>query len=320
MQPAGPPLIQGTPDGPYCAAGGFHIDPSRPVKTALITHAHAGPLAAGSGTILCTDATAALLRVLPSGDASAKVVRSGERFRMGEAEVSFHPSGHIFGSAQLRIENNGETWVFSGDYKLTPDPTCSPFEPLKCDVFVTEATFGLPIYRWSDPEKVVVSIREWNEENQERGMRSILFVEPVGIAQRLLAGLGSLFCHEAIERINRSYRENGVDLPASVEASPVVLAPVSAQGTPEMKQWMKQFGAVSTAFVSGGMRIRGTRRFQSVDRGFVLSDNADWPDIHRAIQLSGAESVAVSHGFKAPMTRWLQQNGRHAWALEDAAP
>jgi putative mRNA 3-end processing factor len=217
----------------------------------------------------------------------------------------------MLGSAQIRIEYRGEVWVISGDYKLEPDPTCAPFEPIRCDTFVTESTFGLPIYRWPSPAGVVASIEEWVRDNKERGKRSVIFADPWGKAQRLLAGLGPAFCHEEVKRVTEIYRASGVELPQTEASDSVVIAPRSVQGS----SWMKQFGAISTAFASGWMRIRGKRRFQSIDRGFVFSDHADWPGLQQAIRETGAESVAVTHGNKEPMVRWLQEQGKQAWAL-----
>ena len=304
-------LIERDSSGLYCESGGFHIDPSLPVPKALITHAHSGHVHSGGGAYLCSTESVLLLREMLGPDASIETVRYGESLRIGDVGVSFHPAGHILGSAQIRIEYRGEVWVVSGDYKLEPDPTCAPFEPVRCNVFVTESTFGLPIYRWPSAVGVLASIEEWRRDNQERGKRSVIFADPWGKAQRLLAGLGPAFCQEDIKRVNEVYRASGFVLSETDASDSLVIAPPSAQGTP----WMKQFGAVSTALASGWMRIRGKRRYQSVDIGFVLSDHADWPGLQQAIRETGAESVAVNDGYKEPMVRWLQEQGKQAWAL-----
>jgi putative mRNA 3-end processing factor len=304
-------LIEANPSGLYCEPGRFHFDPSLPVPKALITHAHSGHVRGGCESYLCSTQSALLLREMLGPDALIETVRYGESLRIGDVVVSFHPAGHILGSAQIRIEHKGEVWVVSGSYKLQPDPTCSPFEPIRCNTFVTEATFGLPIYRWPSAPGVLASIEAWRRDNHERGKRSVIFADPWGKAQRLLAGLGSAFCNEDIKKVNDIYRANGFVLPEAEASDSLILAPPSAQGTP----WMKQFGAVSTALASGWMRIRGKRRYQSIDRGFVLSDHADWPGLQQAIRETGAESVAVSSGYKEPMVRWLQEQGKQAWAL-----
>jgi putative mRNA 3-end processing factor len=304
-------LIESDTRGLHCEPGGFHIDPTLPVPKALITHAHSGHVCGGCGAYLCSAESGLLLREILGPNALIETVRYGESLRIEDVDVSFHPAGHILGSAQIRIEHRGEVWVISGDYKLEPDPTCAPLEPVRCNTFVTESTFGLPIFRWPSPAAVLASMENWRRENKERGKRSVIFADPGGKAQRLLAGLGPALCHEDIRKVNDIYRASGVPVPETDESDSLVIAPPSAQGT----SWMKQFGAVSTALASGWMRIRGKRRYQSIDRGFVFSDHADWPAMQEAIRETGAESVAVSHGYKEPMVRWLQEQGKQAWAL-----
>jgi putative mRNA 3-end processing factor len=240
--------------------------------------------------------------------------------------VSLHPAGHILGSAQVRIESGGEVWVVSGDYKLEPDPTCAAFEPVACDTFVTEATFGLPIYRWPPEAEVFAEIQSWWAANQQAGKASVLFAYSLGKAQRVLAGLdsvaGPIYTHGAVEKYCRHYREAGIALaptthadaaPAATDWSrALILAPPSANGTP----WIRRFGPLSTGFASGWMRIRGARRRRSLDRGFVLSDHADWPGLMSAIRLSGASRVWVTHGYRAPVVEWLKQQGIDAQAVE----
>ena len=322
------PLLRVEPDGLWCEAGGFHVDPWSPVPKALITHAHSDHARPGSGTYLCAAPCAPVLRERfgSEPESSIETLRYGESLRMGDVSVSFHPAGHVLGSAQVRIEHRGEVWVVSGDYKLAPDPTCAPFEPQRCHTFVTESTFGLPIFRWPDRAQILASIHDWWRANQERGKCSVVFAYPLGKSQRVLAGLdpdiGPIFCHGAVENMNRVYRAGGVDLPQTQYPGDqprgydwtraLVIAPPSAQAS----AWMKKFGAVSTAFVSGWMRIRGTRRRRSIDRGFVLSDHADWPGLQQAIHESGAECVLVTHGYRQPMVRWLQEHGKESRALE----
>jgi putative mRNA 3-end processing factor len=312
--------------GLWCEAGGFHVDPWLPVPRALVTHGHADHARPGSQSYLSTPLTAVILRERFGPEGVFETAAYGERRRIGEVEVSFHPAGHVLGSAQIRIEHRGEIWVVSGDYKLDPDPTCAPFEPTPCHTFVTESTYGLPIYRWPDQGRVLADVRTWWRSNRERGKCSVLFAYPLGKSQRLLTALrdenGPIFCHGAIEKLNNVYRANGVELPATQRpgdqpkgfdwSQAFVLAPPSAQGSP----WMKRFGAVSTAFASGWMRIRGTRRRKSIDRGFVFSDHADWSGLQSAISGSGAERVLVTHGYRAPMVRWLRDKGFDADTLD----
>ncbi len=222
----------------------------------------------------------------------------------------------------MALEYRGEVWVISGDYKVQVDPTCAPFEPIRCHVFVTESTFGLPIYRWPGAPVVFDEINTWWRTNQTRGWASILYCYALGKAQRILAGIdsstGPIFTHGAVERMNRIYREAGTPLPATacVGTLPegtdwsraLILAPMSARGT----VWTRRFVPASTGIASGWMRIRGTRRRRAIDRGFVLSDHADWPGLQQVIHETGAERIGVTHGYSGAMTRWLREQGRNA--------
>ena len=251
-------------------------------------------------------------------EAAIQAVEYGERIAMDGVTVSLHPAGHILGSAQVRIEHRGEVWVISGDYKLAPDPTCAPFEPLRCGTFVTESTFALPIFRWPSETAAVEAIQDWWRANRQAGKTSVLYAYPLGKAQRVLASIdtaiGPIHAHPSVEAFNRLYREQGVAVPATAEPSrgSLILAPPSATGS----SWLKLFGPISTAMASGWMRIRGTRRRRSLDRGFVFSDHADWPALLRAIDETGAETVWVTQGYRTPLARWLEEHGRRAVALE----
>lgn len=319
-----------TDAGLYCEAGDFHIDPWQPVARALITHAHADHARPGSTAYLAAAAGLPLLEARLGADAAMESMRYGERRRIGGVEVSFHPAGHVLGSAQIRIVHRGATTVVAGDYKLAPDPTCAPFEPVRCDTFVTESTFGLPVFRWDPPAATMRAIAQWWETNRAAGQTSILFAYALGKAQRVLQGIvaefgtlpGPVYCHGAVERINAAYRAAGVALPptAAVATAPagtlwrdaLIVAPPSAQGTP----WMTRFAPSRTAFASGWMAIRGTRRRRNLDRGFVLSDHADWPALGTAIAASEAADVWVTHGYTDELVRWLQEQGHNAQKLE----
>ena len=315
-------MIESTPRGLYCAAGNFYIDPWRPVERAVITHAHADHARPGHARYLAAGAGERVLRVRLGAEASIDTLAYGERIALGAVTLSFHPAGHVLGSAQVRLEHAGEVWVFSGDYKLAPDATCEPFAPVTCHSFVSESTFGLPIYRWRPPQEIFAEVSAWWRTNREAGRASVLYAYSLGKAQRVLAGvdagIGPIFCHGAVEAINRAYRESGVALPetrnpAQVDkgfdfAGSLVIAPPSAQATP----WLKRFGEFSDAFASGWMQIRGARRRRACDRGFALSDHADWPGLLCAIEASRAERVIVTHGYSAIMVRWLAERGLDA--------
>jgi putative mRNA 3-end processing factor len=310
----------------YCERGDFHIDPWVGVDRALITHAHSDHARWGSKGYLTASSGAALLRARLASEASIESVEYGETRNIGGVTVSFHPAGHVLGSSQIRVEHGGEVWVVSGDYKTTPDRTCAPFEPLRCHTFITESTFGLPIYRWVPQAEVFSQIDAWWRENQSAGRASILFAYSLGKAQRLIAGvdpsIGPVFCHGAVQKLNEVYRESGIPLPPTQPTGEaekgydwsraLIVAPPSCNGTP----WMRKFGPVSTAFASGWMRLRGARRRESLDRGFVLSDHADWPGLLGAIDATGAGQVLVTHGYRAPLVRWLEERGVAARSLE----
>lgn len=259
-------------------------------------------------------------------DASISTIRYGDSLTLNGVRVSFHPAGHILGSSQIRVEQDGEVWVVSGDYKTQPDPTCLEFEPVRCHTFVTESTFGLPIYRWAPDAEIFSEIGAWWARNRDAGRSSIIYAYALGKAQRVLAGLagfdiGAFYTHGAVERLNRDYRAAGIALPPTTYAGSVgkghdwagamIVAPPSASGS----TWTRRFGATSTAFASGWMRVRGARRRQSVDRGFALSDHVDWPALLGAIDATGATRVLVTHGYREPVVRYLRERGLDAQSI-----
>ncbi|MCW5937551.1 MAG: ligase-associated DNA damage response exonuclease [Fimbriimonadaceae bacterium] len=320
------PVLQLRPEGLYCPAGDFYIDPWRPVARAIVTHAHSDHMRWGMGSYLCSEKTLPLLRARLGDEPSATALPYGESLGIGGASVSLHPAGHIVGSAQVRVEVRGEVWVVSGDYKCEPDQTCEPWGPVKCHGFVTETTFGLPIYQWPRQEDVFGQINRWWQENAAAGRTSLLSGYSLGKAQRLLAGvdpgIGPIYVHGAVANMNRACAAAGVALPewlpvAEAEkgkewSGALVVAPPSAVGTP----WTRKFGDVSTAFASGWMAIRGVRRRRSVDQGFVLSDHVDWGSLLAAIRETGAETVWTTHGYAHQVARYLCETGRDARPLE----
>jgi len=314
-----------TERGLYCEAGGFYVDPWLPVERAVITHAHGDHARWGSERYLGSREGERVMRTRLGADAHIRAVDWGEVVDVDGVRVSLHPAGHILGSAQVRVEHRGEVWVVSGDYKTEPDPTCRAFEPVRCHTFITESTFGLPIYRWAPQTEVFAQIDAWWRANQAAGKASLLYAYALGKAQRLLAGvdpsIGPIHEHGAVSRLTQDYRDTGVPLPPTAYAGAqgrghdwsqaLIVAPPSAHGTP----WMRKFGAVSTAFASGWMRVRGQRRRRSVDRGFVLSDHVDWPALLEAVDATGAERVWVTHGYREPVVRWLRARGLEALAV-----
>lgn len=318
-------LVTATAQGLYCAAGGFYIDPWGPVEHAVITHAHGDHLRGGSARYYLARSGMSVARHRLPVDASIQPLDYGEAITLGRARVTLHPAGHILGSAQVRVECDDRIWVVSGDYKRDPDPTCDAFEVLPCDVFISEATFALPAYRWPKTDTVARDILHWWQGNRERGVASILFAYALGKAQRVLAELcaltgDSVFLHGAVAGIVESYRHAGIamlpTLPATVSqrrdyAGALVLAPPSAAGSP----WMRRFGEHRTGFCSGWMRIRGDRRRRGYDQGFVLSDHADWPSLLRTFRETGARRILLTHGYTDAMCRYLQEQGVDAASL-----
>jgi len=327
-------LVVMRPEGLYCPAGDFYIDPWRPVQRAVITHGHGDHARAGMGRYDCLSDCLPILH-WRLGEQEYHAHAPGQSFELGRARVSLHPAGHVLGSAQVRIEAEGQVWVASGDYKRQPDPTCAPFEPVPCDVFITEATFALPVYRWPQTAAVVDDIVRWRRDCGERGEAAVLYCYALGKAQRVLAELDGrgeppVLLHGAIAAGVAVYRQAGI---AMVETEAVseqprgqdaagrlVLAPPSAAGS----AWLRRFRHAQQGFASGWMRIRGNRRRRNYDRGFVVSDHADWPALLHTIAQTGARRVIATHGNTDALVRHLCEHGtaaesfRTAYGEEDA--
>ncbi|HSI54059.1 MAG TPA: ligase-associated DNA damage response exonuclease [Ramlibacter sp.] len=322
---ASPDLVVHRPQGLYCPPGDFYIDPWRPVARAVITHAHADHARVGHGHYLAARDSQGVLQAR-LGDITLQTLAYGERIVQNGVTVSLHPAGHVLGSAQVRLEHAGQVWVASGDYKVAPDPTCAPFEPVRCDVFITESTFGLPIYRWRSDDDIFADINGWWSRNALAGRASILACYSFGKAQRILAGIdpsiAPVIVHGAVEPLNRAYRAAGVALPdttlvadvkdrADFKRALVICPPSAAAST-----WARRFGDAQVAFASGWMQLRGARRRGGYDRGFVLSDHADWPGLMGAIGATGAQRVIVTHGSVPVMVRYLAEQGLQAEAFD----
>ncbi|MEM9301778.1 MAG: ligase-associated DNA damage response exonuclease [Pseudomonadota bacterium] len=323
------PLVTRDRTGLVCPSGEFHIDPLRPAKTAVVTHGHADHARSGSERYLATAASVPILRQRLGKEAVIEPLEYGETRRLGAATLSLHSAGHILGSAQIRIaHDDGRVWVVSGDYKRQRDPTCEPFEVVPCDVFVTETTFGLPVYRWPPMPVLVAEIAEWLAECRTRDATAVLFCYALGKAQRLLAELREhldrpVWLHGAVQPLVECYRAAGVALPETRPVSErsrkerfagdLVMAPPSAAGTP----WLKRFPVRSTGFCSGWMRVRGNRRRRGFDRGFVLSDHADWPGLVRTVRETGAREIVCMHGKTDTLVRYLRELGIAARDLDE---
>lgn len=312
-------LLSVTPAGLYCPAGGFYVDPVRRVERALITHGHADHARWGHGTVLTSESGRAIVQHRVGESTPVEGVPYGEEVRLGGARVSFHPAGHILGSAQIRVEAGGAVAVVTGDYKRGVDPTCEPFEAVRCDVLVTETTFGLPMYRWPDPGEEAARMDAWWAENQAAGRNSLLLGYSLGKAQRLLAMLnparGPILLHGAVLPFQKLYREAGVALPDAdhvnaerireTQGRALIVAPPSVVNTP----WMRKLGAVSVAMASGWMLTRGQRRRAGYDAGFVISDHVDWPELLRTVAECGPRAVWAAHGQREAVARYFAEQG-----------
>ena len=319
-------MLRTTDRGLYCPAADLHIDPWLPVDRAVITHAHGDHARWGSRHYLASSEGQRVLRTRLGADVNIQVLDFHQKLDVNGVSITLIPAGHILGSAQIRLEHKGEVWVVSGDYKTEPDPTCSPFEVVRCHTFITESTFGLPIYRWCAQEDTFADMRAWWLDNRQRGRASLVYAYALGKAQRILAGMlgadvGPVYTHGAVERLTADYRASGIDLhPTTPVASlpkktdyagSLIVAPPSAAGSP----WLHRFGDTSTAFASGWMLVRGARRRRSLDRGFVLSDHVDWPALIDTIAATGAENVWVTHGYREQVVRFLTEKGLNAQSI-----
>jgi len=318
------PVLQFTDKGIYCPAGDFYIDPWRPVARALITHGHADHARWGMDTYLATHAALPVMRHR-LGDITAKGIAYGEVRQIGGASVSFHPAGHVPGSAQIRVEVAGEVWVASGDYKVVDDGLSDAFAPVKCHHFITESTFGLPVFRWAPQAEVAADLNAWWAKCAADGKTAFLGAYALGKAQRLMTMLdpeiGPILTHTAVENTNRILRNQGLALPDTVLANgdlqhkeypgAIVITPPSAMGS----AWARKFGQQENAFASGWMAVRGIRRRRAGDRGFIISDHADWTGLLSAIKETGAENIYVTHGYTDIFTRYLNDNGFNAQVI-----
>ncbi|MDT8856709.1 ligase-associated DNA damage response exonuclease [Paracoccaceae bacterium Fryx2] len=317
------PVLSFTDRGIFCPDGGFFIDPWRPVDRALITHGHSDHARPGHGAYLATHAAGPVIRHR-LGAIALDGIGWAEPRRIGGVTVSFHPAGHVPGSAQIRVERAGEVWVVSGDYKVEPDGLSEPFAPLPCHAFITECTFGLPVFRWQPQAAVMADLRRWWAANAAAGRVSILGAYGLGKAQRIMAALGDcgpILTHGAVEATTEVLRAQGYALPATVPVragvdgkshpGALVIAPPSALGS----AWAARLGPSAEAFASGWMALRGVRRRRSLT-GFILSDHADWPGLNAAIRATGAERVFVTHGYTSVFRRWLESEGYDAGIVQ----
>jgi len=319
-------LIEATDQGLVCAAGDFVIDPWKRTAVALITHAHADHARRVADVYYAAESAVPLLRRRLGDDIDVRGLRFGESLSFNDTRVSFHPAGHVLGSAQIRVQHGDDVWVFTGDFKRDHDPSCEAFELVPCDTLITEATFALPVYRWEPGAVVAREIFDWWQQMKQAERPAVLFAYSLGKAQRVLAELTAftdeeVYLHGAVHPLTEIYREAGIRmLPGRpIDLSDkgadyrgrLVIAPPGASGS----AWMRRFRNASTGFCSGWMRVRGNRRRRGYDRGFVLSDHADWPGLLKTIEECGARRVLTTHGQSSALVRYLREKGMDAAEL-----
>lgn len=305
-------------EGIYCVPGQFYIDPWLPVDYAIITHAHSDHARVGMKKYLCHKFTEPILRLRLGTDIKVQTVNYNEILTINGVKVSLHPAGHIIGSAQVRMEYKGKVTVVSGDFKIQDDGLSTPFEPIRCHDFITESTFGLPIYNWLEVSQINQNLVEWVLNNKEKGINSIIIGYALGKAQRIMNAVKDIsvpYVHYAISKINNAFLENGIQLPEyqtiDFQNKPkdmqgeVIIVPPSLFGSTMLKGIPRAF----TAICSGWMQVRGARRWRSADAGFAISDHADWAGLLKAVQETNAERVYVTHGFKSELSRYLNELG-----------
>ncbi|WP_192350495.1 ligase-associated DNA damage response exonuclease [Algoriphagus sp. Y33] len=307
-------MLEFTDKGIFCPRADVYIDPWKPVKSAIITHGHSDHARMGNGHYICHMETIPILRLRLGLDISIQGLDYNRTITKNGVRISLHPAGHIIGSAQVRLEYKGEIWVVSGDYKLMADGLSVPFEPVRCHHFITESTFGLPIYNFPHTEQVYSGINQWWKQNAWEGVNSVVIAYALGKSQSILHHLdldiGDVFLHGAVANVNDVFNAEGYNFPG-VRVTPeidrksikgaIILAPPSALSTP----WISKFSPSRKAMCSGWMQLRGARRRSGVDRGFVLSDHCDWTQLNEAVLATGAENIYVTHGYQNTFAKWL---------------
>ena len=318
-------LLELTDKGIFCAQGSFFIDPWRPVDKAIITHAHSDHAKAGHGSYLSHHFTKPILKAR-LGNYHYESMEWNESVYINGVKISLHPAGHVIGSSQIRLEYQGEIWVVSGDYKTYDDGLSGSFEPVKCHTFITESTFGLPIYQWKIQEEQYQEVQHWIMQNQSEGYNSVLFAYSLGKAQRMTHAASrisdQIYVHGSVWNIHQALTDAGINLPMvtklnaetskSSKKNAVIIAPVSTLESP----WLKNFSPYRTAVCSGWMQIRGQVKRNPADTGFVISDHADWNGLTNAVKATQAEKVLVTHGFSEIFSRYLNETGIEAGVLE----
>ncbi|WP_298763426.1 ligase-associated DNA damage response exonuclease [uncultured Polaribacter sp.] len=318
-------LVKFTKKGIYCIPGKFYLDPWYPVDYAIISHGHADHSRWGNKHYLCHNDSKAIIKHRLGQDISIESLAYNEPKNINGVQVSFFPAGHIIGAAQIRLEYKGYVVVFSGDYKTQSDFLTTPFEPVKCHTFITESTFGLPVYKWKTEQELQTEIQDWVFKNQQNNRTSVFLGYSLGKAQRmmsLLAGVDDIYVHNAINHLNNAIVNSGINLPKTTLLTPdfkkadiqnkIIILPPALLGS----KMLKRIPNAATAICSGWMHIRGNRRWKGVDAGFAVSDHADWDGLLQAVKATEAEKVYVTHGSQAVFSKYLNEIGIEAHELK----
>lgn len=315
-----------TDRGIYVSKADVYVDPWRPVNKALITHAHADHSRWGMKHYLAHHHSIPIMKHRLGRDIKVQEIAYGEPLKINGVSFSFHPAGHIPGSAQIAVSHKDQKWVVSGDYKLESDGLSIPFETVDCSHFISECTFGLPVYKWPDSKEVLASMKNWIVQNRREGVVSVILAYALGKSQRIIHGLaneaGTAFTHGAVEVNNELLEEIGYHIPSHQKITAdskrdevlngFVIAPSSVIGTP----WLRKLKPYRLAMASGWMQLRGAKRRRNVDKGFVLSDHADWIGLNAAIEATGAEHIYVTHGYTDIFSTWLKGKGYKAHIVQ----
>lgn len=320
-------LLKYTSKGLYCPQADLFIDPSGKTEKAVITHAHSDHARRGSKYYLAHPVTAALMKHRLGSSINVQELEYNKKLTVNGIKISLHPAGHVPGSAQIRLEGNGEIAVVTGDYKLENDSLSTSYEPVKCSVFITESTFALPIYKWELQENIYRQINDWWKRNKQNSVVSVICGYSLGKAQRIIKHLdtsaGKIYTHPVIEDINRILRNCGVDLPSTVLINEnisynelkgnIVIAPPSFTGS----GFLSKLEKYSVGYASGWLKTQKAWGRQSIDIGFVLSDHCDWESLNAAVKLTKAEKVFTMHGFTGQFAKWLNENDTEAYKLHE---
>jgi len=306
-----------TPKGLYCPLADVYIDPWSAVEKSLNTHAHRDHISFGCGSYLCSNESLGVMKLRVGKEQNVQGINYGEKIKIGDITFSFYPAGHIIGSSQILLEYNNKRLVITGDYKLDFDKSCTAFEPIKCDILITECTFGMPIFNWPSPEDESLKVLNWWKKNQEKQTTSIIYAYPLGKSQRILAMLNKtnelIHVHQSLIPYIQEYEKLGVKFPTyesineekidAVKGKGLIIAPMMFQES----KLSRKLSPVSEAHASGWVQVRGLKKRRCIDQGFIISDHVDWKSLLKTIKSSEAEKIIFTHGFSEISSRYTKE-------------